>query len=89
MSWWYTLNHRLLSIDIDTHCEHGDEELSTGIEGESGEDVDADGSESEDVDGQLLDRDDDLGVKGNKHLDVSLGVDLGLWVIIICELFLE
>ena len=76
-------------IEIDTHCEQGDEEWSTSTEGESGEDVNTDVDESEDIDGQLLDGDDYLGVKGNKHLDVSLGVDLGLWVIIICELFLE
>ena len=42
-------------IEIGTHCEQGDVELSNGIERESGKDVNTGGNESEDVDGQLLD----------------------------------
>ena len=76
-------------IEIDTHCEQGDEEWSTSTEGESGEDVNTDVDESEDIDGQLLDGNDDLGVEINKHINCGLGIDLSLWVINVCKIFLE
>jgi len=70
-------------------CEEGDEELSTSVESESGKDVNADGSESEDIDGQLLDGDNNLSVKADKYLDIGLGINLSLWMIVIRQLFLE
>ena len=90
MFWKFTLNHRRLKQSRrDTHSEQGDVELGNGIERESGKDVNTGGNESEDIDGQLLDGDDDLGVEADKHLDVGIDIDLSLWMIIVREHFLK
>jgi len=74
---------------VDTHQEQIDVEGGDGREGQSGEDANTDVEESEDVDGQDLDGDNDLGIQVNEDRDGGLGSDGSLYRTIAGEFLLD
>ena len=66
---------------MDAYQEQVDVEGGNSVEAQSSEDVNTSVEESEDIDGQGLDGDDDLGIQADKHVDGGLSIYGSLWMV--------